>query len=587
MGITFRHDAPAGLIGSYAAGQAAERQRRQKYAMAGLLQQQRHRQRMGELGARRGVRGRAMAPPGGQLGDDPIADDPTLDAGERRRRAAARRARARKGRLGIDIPSEWQQGEFIPQAAIDRQQKLIDEQRKWDQENKVRADDLRKEGRKSNLKRLTGGDYSPAQVTDAQGIMSDLDAIRADKGLTDEEQQTQFAIEQAKLDEILNKPEGAGLTARDEAGQETYGDAWEGDGLNKLPWEFSGGELKLPNWISVDDLPDEARAAMGLRPLDNSASAQKQRDTQFKAREALIKAQQDQAKAEAGAVDMDLSPEEGQALQDMVDLRKEQLNTIDAAMSLDEQYGKEVLEKDGTKLQRLGPDKGWVEVPSKAAAEAAKAAKATEDAIANKANEIYKAMEDPEHTGPKKTEDEVYKEASEYVARENRMRMRHKAGGQLPIKSIAPPGTTTGRGGAPRDLSVTPTYEGAVPPTLEQHNSKVAEFDRLAALLEQDRENLDNTNRPQVEAFNRRVGELNRTRAGLTEEADTLEAAAKKAQPGPAEPAPTDLPQVRSDADYDKLEEGTEFIDAETGRKWRKPFKVNKEGPTFFDMMVR
>ena len=97
MGITFRHDAAAGLIGAYAAGQSSGRRRRSKYGMG-------RRQRMLPTGAtRRAVAGKQ---PEGQWAD-PLAQ-PKLEGQDAVTQRARRRARARKYRMGKDIPAEWQ-----------------------------------------------------------------------------------------------------------------------------------------------------------------------------------------------------------------------------------------------------------------------------------------------------------------------------------------------------------------------------------------------------------------------------------------------------------------------------------------------
>lgn len=292
MPITFRHDAAAGLIGSFAAGQAAGRRRNQKYSMALLMQNQRDRFRLGALGAARGVRGRAGAAGNQIVGfHDPLADNDQLEAGDRRRNAAARRARARKERIaarrGVSPGSSFgvvpESSRRIPITQDDIDQKREDDllrdklQREndiWTKENEAAHLARRRE---FNLKRLEGGDYAESQVTDAQGIMAEMDAIRADKGLTEEERVEQLIPRQAALDDILDDPQGAGMTEADVLGQNQYGDAWEGKGLNEIPWVVNDqGQLDLPKWLDPADLPNDKRIALGMRPLDDSAEQDKQ-----------------------------------------------------------------------------------------------------------------------------------------------------------------------------------------------------------------------------------------------------------------------------------------------------------------------
>lgn len=158
MPITIRHQAGAGLIGAYAAGQASSRRRAQKYAMDRLLLQQRHQQRLEEIGLGRGiragaigrgVRGRALGPVQGRI-NDPLAKNPLQQGAnplltERERRAALR-GRARKYRLGGGIPAEWQPT-FTPQAEIEREQELADEARKFQRQDRIRAEEWEREGR--------------------------------------------------------------------------------------------------------------------------------------------------------------------------------------------------------------------------------------------------------------------------------------------------------------------------------------------------------------------------------------------------------------------------------------------------------
>jgi len=78
MAIRFQYQSP-GLVAAYGAGQARARQRKRKYQLDALTQQQRHAQRMAELAARRGALGRRAG--GGALGGgviNPLLDHPRL-----------------------------------------------------------------------------------------------------------------------------------------------------------------------------------------------------------------------------------------------------------------------------------------------------------------------------------------------------------------------------------------------------------------------------------------------------------------------------------------------------------------------------
>jgi len=127
MGITFRHDAAAGLIGAYAAGQSARRRRGQKYAMDMLQKQQQHRQRMRATGVKR----RALAGPQAEgQWNDPLAPA-GLEGQDAVTQRAQRRGRARKYRMGKDVPAEWQP-QFTSQDEIDAKREQDEDKRQWE-----------------------------------------------------------------------------------------------------------------------------------------------------------------------------------------------------------------------------------------------------------------------------------------------------------------------------------------------------------------------------------------------------------------------------------------------------------------------
>jgi hypothetical protein len=129
-----------------------------------LERQQRHAQRLEELGLRRGLGGARNRLGGGDGGQwfDPLAPDeglqalmPELTAGQGpdgkpmtpAHQRAAMRARARKYRLG-QRPADMPQ--FIPQERIEAAQKRKEDRDKW-QRDIAREDELRRQDRKQKL----------------------------------------------------------------------------------------------------------------------------------------------------------------------------------------------------------------------------------------------------------------------------------------------------------------------------------------------------------------------------------------------------------------------------------------------------
>lgn len=436
MGITFRHDAAAGLIGSYAAGQAVAGRRRQKYAMAALLQDRRHRQRLEELGGRRGVRGGAAGAPAG-VWNDPLSMEGL--AGKSRHGRAARRARARKIRLGkydsiADIPAEWRPT-FAPQDAIDRQQDLDDatladerrvtaadvadqrrvtaadvaDQRRVTAAEQTRTSGVRKEYRTTTSSRLEDPAYSEDQRTAGNKLLKELGLLEGSKRLgAHDEAGAQMEMQdlQGKLDKILNEPKGIpDLTLGEQLQKRFVTDPETGQ---RFQWmgEEKGLVLVPP--------PDDPKAA--ARSLKNKFNiARKAHNTALQAQE---KALNDELHPP--------SPEQRNHLQDRVNQAKEEMEDAASEMeSLDDQFEEETIEKKGTTLQRLGDDKGFVPIDmSKGTEGADKEAKANEDATVNKFNEILDAQDIEGFEGKKKSKEEALEEAKKYIERQEWVRQQ-------------------------------------------------------------------------------------------------------------------------------------------------------------------
>lgn len=137
MGIRFVHQAGAGMIGAFAAGQAASKRRGQKYALDRMQQQQQHQNRMqerlagskyrGALGG--GRRGGGMAGGMGGRWVDPVAASASPNVNVQRN--AQYRAAARAGRLGQAPRQTDLLPQFQSQAEVE-QQELAAEQKRED-----------------------------------------------------------------------------------------------------------------------------------------------------------------------------------------------------------------------------------------------------------------------------------------------------------------------------------------------------------------------------------------------------------------------------------------------------------------------
>jgi hypothetical protein len=498
MAIRLRHDAAAGLIGAYVAGQ----NRRRRYYRPPFQM-------------RRPVQQQAMQPE--IVGfNDPLADDVNLTPAERRQRAAARRARDRKMRLGNDISFNWQ-ATPITQADVQRQQQLDDEQRKFAREDQLRQEGFAREdaqriadnefrmqqgileeGRQFTRNQLEEGPYTEQQRREANDLLRKMGLLRTSSLLRGDDTpaaNAQLAALQEQLQQILDDPQGAVEPDRDALGRKYFGEGWSA-GLNRLPWDFSGEQPQMPRGLSIstDDFSDELRAQMGLRP---SMQINEQLDAQDKAREALIKAQGDLAAAQGG--DTELSPGEIQSLQDMVDLRQRQ---FDRAMSVSN-AGVPRNQLPGDMASAVDPFAPDTPIPQP---------------ITGAVDPFAPETQIPQPRG---------------AGLDGQV-----AGSNATAAPMAPQ--------QPRDTFTRQAAAGIGPTVAAQP---------IVA--------------PRQQA------------PGVRSVSDTM-----AAQPMTPD---RNLPRVTSDADYDRLAPGTEFIDTATGRKYRKPYRSrpNPAAPTFFDLMVR
>ena len=419
MAITFRHDAAAGLIGSFAAGQAEGRRRNQKYNMALLLQDRRNRQRLGALGGRRG----ALAPPEGQFAPDPLADDPDLDPHQRRILAAKRRARARKGRLGKDIPFDIRGGGFIPQDAIDRQRDVDDatlandrrveaatvaDERRAAAAEQTRTSGVRKESRAATGALFDDPIFSKEQQDDANNLNREIGLLQGSDRMSPQDAaatEAKRAELQGKLDAIRDDPQGVAAQTRDQKGEAVFGDAWE---QNKhLPWFFDeDGKPALPTGFTM---PDGSAAQLALRGKRRTAS------------KALGAAQE--AKRARNAEEIKPGEEEARFYQDNVDRAQEAVDDINEQMeSLDDKWNEETIEKNGERVQHLGEGKGFEKIDLGGGDEdKAATAKARVDAVVKGVSEILKAQKSEGFEGKKLTEDQAFDQVMESIEAEDRV----------------------------------------------------------------------------------------------------------------------------------------------------------------------
>ena len=630
MAITFRHDAAAGLVGSFAAGEAAGRRRNQKYSMALLMQNQRDRNRLRALGGVRGGRARAFAPEG-QFEPDPLADDPTLTPKDRRIIAARRRARERKIRLGKDVPFDIRQN-FIPQAQIDRQNELDDEQRENDREDLIRGETrgfavadkraaaeqaVRNTGLAFDRKQLNDGPYSEDQKARGNKALTDRGLIGTNTGLSESERQAELAKQDAILDEIRNDPQGVAAQTPIDRANENLGlfdpdqnrfVSSEEAGPNAYPVPINDGQ---PNF-SQAQTPDDGSAARSLRVKRRAAS------------KALGAAQE----AQRARLADDVLPGEDEArfFQDNVDRAQEALDDIDGQMeSLDDKWNEETIEKKGARVQHLGEGKGFSKIDLGGEEEdAAATAKAREDFIVNKINEILNAQDADGFEGKKLTEDQAYTKAVGLAERDEKMRQRARddatrdermrqrirdeqprpgVAGQVPIR----------RGAAGLDDLVTNTPSGIdleldpgtvpLPPPAPNPNMAGLTPQQFAAAEEQAIAGVGGQQpapqpgpaeavapAPQAERLTpeERSEMQRRTREGTWQE-EGAKGLREKLQRRAEQDRRVGLPRVATDADYAGLAPGAEFIDPETDKLYKKPYapKVDLSQPTMFEMMVR
>ncbi len=348
MGITFRYDAAAGLIGAYGAGQASGRARGQKYAMAALLQQQRNLPRMLGRGPARGIGARSRAA-GQQIAgwDDPLDSSETLTP---RQLAASRRARDRKARLTArgknysgssfgSVPAESMPTP-ITQDDLDLAAKKADEQRKWGHEAKVRN-------------RETAGKQREARVANLPPIPEDLAKTDPElyRKLTQQRSGVMQMVTGGELD--FDAPDGAAQESLDDAI-----DSYENTISNlPAPDMNKGGMVFDPavgfRFTNPGEVPTHWSMGPGVEPAETAGyqaqRAKEQADATLRAKaeekvatEAVKKQQQidklrgekiaaQRAIAEFDTREADANPEAKQTYQDELDLIQEQLDRLNGA----------------------------------------------------------------------------------------------------------------------------------------------------------------------------------------------------------------------------------------------------------------
>lgn len=222
MAIRFKHDVAAGMIGSYAAGQAAGQKRKQKYGMDLLEQNQRHQQRLDELAFRDGLgglgrssgRAGSRSGVGGAMGgvwEDPLAGGASVE--QRVRQRAQQRAAGRKYRLGIGY-----QGDLLPKFVSENEL----EARKEAEDRKIewgREDDIWKRNQEAELEKEKRRTSLDARKSTADGLFTSIpDNIdqKLHAELTKEASQIADALQDPNVD--WNDPKQAGpIEARVEA----------------------------------------------------------------------------------------------------------------------------------------------------------------------------------------------------------------------------------------------------------------------------------------------------------------------------------------------------------------------------------
>ncbi len=281
MAIRFEHQAGAGLIGAFAAGQAARSRRGQKYAMDMMMQNRRHQQVMqqrmagayGRYGLGRGRRGGGGAGGGGRL-IDPLAADSPLALSDPVQHKAALQARGRKSRLGEPIPGQWQP-QFTPQWKLDqeeadlefeREQGVADLKRKRGLEGEAaeRTREARTAGTAQDRKSIAEERYSPEDTKLIEESHRTIQSILQAKNINEEVREAALAEQYAKLDDLRSR-----ITE-----PPTEEEQWETDtivvGGNRVQRDKKSGEWKV---ITGFESPEEKAAE---RAEEQAAKAEEQ-----------------------------------------------------------------------------------------------------------------------------------------------------------------------------------------------------------------------------------------------------------------------------------------------------------------------
>jgi hypothetical protein len=295
MGITFRHDAAAGLIGAYAAGQAENKRRNQRYANEMLLRGSRYAPRMRVPRVAGGLRGQAAAAPQGQW-VDPVEENFLLTDEEKRERRVQQRAQgkayARKSRLGKapvrgDLMPYFESQDVIDQrneaeaARVQRQQELEDARRQREMQlederrNRQQAkEDTDLEWMRDNINTLAP--EAPDNIAnnpnlkpqwdklnrDVHNVLKDSNMSREDRDIALQE------IQQERQDLISNAPPMKSDVDAFNENQRWQGPdgkvyAERGEGPGWTPGQIIKHEdgrrefLRDPNWQGDQDTSDE------------------------------------------------------------------------------------------------------------------------------------------------------------------------------------------------------------------------------------------------------------------------------------------------------------------------------------------
>lgn len=345
MGIRFKYQPHFALVGAFAAGQADSGRRGRRYALDMLGQQQRHRQRMEELSARKyglgggarggfgAVAGRWRQPTtfsftgaeGGQAGQ--ATEVPLRKTRQGRAQIEANR---RAANLGKPAPFPDALPQFTSQEAIERAQEAIERAQevkdRASQRGQKLTDEARRRGQELTDEAATAERESFAELEDdlqrGDLILSDtarqaINQVRADlekdlPGLDESQQDEAIARAEERIRQA--KKLGARLPEKDE---------------RPLGEQFQERTFTAPDGTIYQDVNGEIKV---LKAPDDSAAkqqeaaqkaAQEKRGAAFAIREKLIKAQQ--ALAGVSGEGEEPSVEKKQSLQAMVDLYEEQL----------------------------------------------------------------------------------------------------------------------------------------------------------------------------------------------------------------------------------------------------------------------